>query len=205
MKIFSIIGVSQSGKTTTIEAIIAELRRRGYSVGSIKEIHYEQFAIDTEGSNTVRHRKAGSQLVTARGYYETDILYPSKLPVDEILAHYDFDYAALEGVSDIPVPTIICAHSEQEVEERLSQQCFAVSGRIADKQYRVCGLPAISVMQDAVALTDLIEQKAAAYRPEAAYCYHSAQYIKVADGAAGRLLQRLFGDADEIVLRRIGK
>ena len=75
MKVISICGISDSGKTTTAEHIIKELRRRGYSVGSVKEIHYDQFKMDTEGSNTDRHRRAGSQLVTARGKYETDILF----------------------------------------------------------------------------------------------------------------------------------
>ena len=39
MKVFSVIGLSKSGKTTTIENIIKELRRRNYTVGSVKEIH----------------------------------------------------------------------------------------------------------------------------------------------------------------------
>ena len=46
MKVFSVVGVTKSGKTTTIEQIIKEFIRRGYSVGSVKEIHFEQFAID---------------------------------------------------------------------------------------------------------------------------------------------------------------
>ena len=41
MKVFSVIGISKSGKTTTIENIIKELRKRNYSVGSVKEIHFE--------------------------------------------------------------------------------------------------------------------------------------------------------------------
>ena len=92
MKVISICGISDSGKTTTAEHIIKELRRRGYSVGSVKEIHYDQFKMDTEGSNTDRHRRAGSQLVTARGKYETDILFQEKLPIRDILSFYDFDY-----------------------------------------------------------------------------------------------------------------
>ena len=74
MKVVSIFGFTKSGKTTTVEHVVAELRRRGYSVGSVKDIHFEDFTIETEGTNTYRHKKAGSQLVTARGLYETDIL-----------------------------------------------------------------------------------------------------------------------------------
>jgi molybdopterin-guanine dinucleotide biosynthesis protein B len=48
------------------EAIIAELRRRNYRVGSVKDIHFEGFALDQEGTNTHRHKMAGAELVTAR-------------------------------------------------------------------------------------------------------------------------------------------
>ncbi len=52
MKVLTVTGLSGSGKTTVIENLIKELKRRGYSIGSVKEIHYEAFAIDTPGKNT---------------------------------------------------------------------------------------------------------------------------------------------------------
>ncbi|MFA7550797.1 MAG: molybdopterin-guanine dinucleotide biosynthesis protein MobB, partial [Sedimentibacter sp.] len=60
MKVFSVIGITKSGKTTTIENIIKELLKRNYTVGSVKEIHFEQFKMDPEGTNTFRHKTAGS-------------------------------------------------------------------------------------------------------------------------------------------------
>ncbi|HCS10941.1 MAG TPA: molybdopterin-guanine dinucleotide biosynthesis protein, partial [Clostridiales bacterium] len=54
MKVFSVIGITKSGKTTTIENIIKELRKRNYTVGSVKEIHFEEFKMDVEGTNTHR-------------------------------------------------------------------------------------------------------------------------------------------------------
>ena len=83
MKVLSVYGYTGSGKTSTIEQIIGELIRRGYSVGSIKDIHFESFAIDTVGSNTDRHRKAGAELVTARGIHETDVLFPKDFPLNK--------------------------------------------------------------------------------------------------------------------------
>ena len=169
MKLFAVIGISLSGKTTTLERIISELRRRGYSVGSVKEIHFQEFAIDSPGSNTDRHRRAGAQQVTARGFYETDLLYQRMLTMDEILLHYDFDFVALEGVSDIPLPTIVTAHTEREVLERLTPLTFAVSGRLADSCESAAGLPALSALTQAAELTDLVEAKALAYRPPHSY------------------------------------
>lgn len=159
MKVFSVVGITESGKTTTIENIIKELRKRGYSVGSVKEIHFEQFAIDTEGSNTYRHKQAGSQLVTARGYYETDILFQEKLKVDEILKFYDHDFVILEGIADENVPKIITAHNEKEVLERLDDMVFAISGRIANTLDEFENLPVINTMDNVERLVDLIEEK----------------------------------------------
>ena len=159
MKVFSVVGITQSGKTTTIENIIKELRRRRYSVGSVKEIHFEQFAIDTEGSNTYRHKEAGSQLVTARGYYETDILFQEQLSVDEILKFYEHDFVVLEGVTDANVPKIITAHNEKEVLERLDDLVFAISGKISNTLDELEGLPIINTMENVERLVDLIEEK----------------------------------------------
>ena len=169
MKLFSVIGVSQSGKTTTIERLIAELTRRGYSVGSVKEIHFEDFAIDTPGSNTDRHRRAGARQVAARGFHETDLLYQHKLDMDEILLHFDYDFVALEGVTDMPVPTIVAAHKAEEVRERRTEQTIAVSGRLSDSCAEVDGLPALSALTQLAELTDLVERHAAEYTPPRRY------------------------------------
>lgn len=159
IKIFSVFGISGSGKTTTIENIIKELKKRRYSIGSIKEIHFEDFAIDTEGSNTDRHRKAGSELITARGYYETDLLYPEKLPLAEILKNYHQDYVILEGIADGNFPKIIAAHDVEEIEERLDKSVIAVSGKIANEINKYKGLPVINSINKADKLVDLIEEK----------------------------------------------
>ncbi len=159
MRVFSVFGITQSGKTTTIENIIRELRKRRYSVGSVKEIHFEQFAIDQEGTNTHRHRAAGSQLVTARGYKETDVLYQRMLSVEEILRFYHHDFVVLEGVTDCNVPKIVTAHNTNEVDERIDDTVFAISGRIANELTEYKGIPVISAVQNIEMLVNLIEQK----------------------------------------------
>ena len=161
MRIFTVRGITKSGKTTTIEEIIKELCSRGYRVGSVKEIHYEQFAIDTEGSNTHRHRMAGSQLVTARGIYETDVLFQEKLPMEKIIPLYedDYDYLVLEGVSDMDVPTILTAHNTQELDQRWSPWVFAVSGRITGETHHYKDVPVIDATKEIARLVDLIEEK----------------------------------------------
>ncbi|WP_353892852.1 molybdopterin-guanine dinucleotide biosynthesis protein MobB [Proteinivorax hydrogeniformans] len=159
MKLFSVIGITQSGKTTTIEKIITELKKRRFTVGSVKDIHFEKFAIDTEGTNTHRHYKAGSDLVTARGLFETDILYKRRLSIEEILRCYEHDFVVLEGVVDYSCPKIITAHNEQELKERVDNHTIAISGRISEKISSYKGVPALSALTEVDKLVDLILEK----------------------------------------------
>lgn len=161
MKVLSVCGITQSGKTTTVEQLIKELKARGHRVGSVKEIHAETFAIDPNPkSNTHRHRKAGAELVTARGYFETDLLFPEKLPMAKILSFYEgYDWVVLEGVDDIPVPTIVTAHTEEDLAEKWSAYSIAVSGRLSAQIDSYQGMPAINALTDAAALADLAEAR----------------------------------------------
>ncbi|KAF1083791.1 Molybdopterin-guanine dinucleotide biosynthesis adapter protein [Sporotomaculum syntrophicum] len=159
MKVFSVFGVSQSGKTTTVEGIIRELMRRGYRVGSIKNIHFQGFAIDTPGTNTWRHRQAGAEMVVARGLRETDVLIPRQLSIEEILTFFDQDYVVIEGISDTLIPKILCAGDEAEVEEGLNDLVFAISGRISNRLSNYNDIPVINALSDVERLVDLIEDK----------------------------------------------
>jgi molybdopterin-guanine dinucleotide biosynthesis adapter protein len=62
LPIISIVGASNSGKTTYLERLIPELRQRGYRIGTLKhDVH--GFEMDREGKDTWRHRKAGAQTI----------------------------------------------------------------------------------------------------------------------------------------------
>ena len=163
MKVFTVIGTSGSGKTTTIETVVAELCRRGYRVGSVKEIHFEAFAIDpVPTSNTRRHRAAGASLVTARGYHETDVLYPEKLAMKDILRHYrGYDWVALEGVDDLPVPAVICTL------DKLRDNVICISGRLGAEMQEYQGLQTFNVLKNAAALCDFLEENV----PDYLECY----------------------------------
>ena len=159
MKIVLLKGISGTGKTTTTVEIIKELKRRGYSVGTVKDIHAEEFYMDTEGTNTYLHRQAGAQLVTARGKYETDIMFDHCLEIDEILDFYDYDYVILEGDSGANAPIILTAYTTQEVDERMNERVFAISGRLSESLSHYRNLPVINALADIEKLVDLIEDK----------------------------------------------
>jgi molybdopterin-guanine dinucleotide biosynthesis protein B len=59
--IISIVGKSHSGKTTLLEKLIAELKRRGYRIAIIKHSHHKD-DLDVAEKDTWRFTKAGSEL-----------------------------------------------------------------------------------------------------------------------------------------------
>lgn len=60
--IVSIVGQSESGKTTLIEKLIPLLTERGYRIGTIKHTHHA-VDIDRSGKDSARHRTAGAETV----------------------------------------------------------------------------------------------------------------------------------------------
>lgn len=159
MKVFSLVGFSKSGKTTTIENIIKELVKRNYTVGTIKQIHLHSFKMDAQGTNTERHKNAGASLVTARGEYETDVLFQEKLNINEILDFYTQDYVILEGIRDFPVPKIVTAFDEESIEARIDDTTFAISGQVSNNINQYKNLPVINSLDNIEKLVDLIEEK----------------------------------------------
>lgn len=152
-------GISKTGKTTTAEAVIRELKKRGYTVGSVKDIHFESFTVETEGSNTDRHKKAGAHPVTARGRGETDIMFNYTLDIETILDFYQQDYVVLEGDSGANCPSIITGRTRAQLDEQYDDRVIAVSGVISETLTEYRGLPVINGMTDAESLVDLIEKK----------------------------------------------
>jgi molybdopterin-guanine dinucleotide biosynthesis adapter protein len=59
--ILSVVGKSDSGKTTLLEKIIPELKSRGYRIAVIKHDAHS-FDIDHEGKDSWRHKKAGANI-----------------------------------------------------------------------------------------------------------------------------------------------
>jgi molybdopterin-guanine dinucleotide biosynthesis protein B len=64
--VVSMVGKSGVGKTTALELIIRELKRRGYRVGTVKHDTHG-FDIDRPGKDSWRHAQAGSDVVVVAG------------------------------------------------------------------------------------------------------------------------------------------
>lgn len=57
--VVSIVGKGDSGKTTFLEKLIAELASRGYRVATVKH-HVHDYDIDVPGKDSWRHARAGA-------------------------------------------------------------------------------------------------------------------------------------------------
>jgi molybdopterin-guanine dinucleotide biosynthesis protein MobB len=107
--ILSIIGKSKSGKTTLIEKIIQELKRRGYRVGTIKHHSHPGFEIDQPGKDTWRHAQAGSNhvVISAPDKIASIRTLEHELSLDEIAAGMqDVDIILTEGFKRAGMPAI---------------------------------------------------------------------------------------------------
>lgn len=109
MKIVSIVGKKNTGKTSLTVKVISELTKRGYNVASIKHSHHS-IEMDKENTDTWKHKQAGSNLVVGVGsttffnvkaeYDLNRILY--------LLKHFDdFDFVIIEGYKSYNYPKII--------------------------------------------------------------------------------------------------
>ncbi len=109
MKIASIVGKKNTGKTSLTVKVIEELTKRGYNVASIKHSHHS-IEMDKENTDTWKHKQAGANLVVGVGsttffnvkaeYDLNRILY--------LLKHFDnFDFVIIEGYKSYNYPKII--------------------------------------------------------------------------------------------------
>ncbi|MBD3289265.1 molybdopterin-guanine dinucleotide biosynthesis protein B [candidate division KSB1 bacterium] len=138
MKTFQVCGRSKSGKTATVTEIIRQLAKQQQRVASIKSIHYEQFRMDSEGTDTFKHAAAGADPVIAAGLHETDILYQQSMDFMDIARKISADWLVVEGFNEFALPKIACAKTKDELEHMVDRRTFAISGVISReiKEYK---------------------------------------------------------------------
>jgi len=159
LKAIAVIGYHHTGKTTAVCALISALKQKGFSVSSIKDIHAESFHADTEGSNSFKHAAAGSAAVWARGLRDNALVIPRRIELPEMLAHLASDYLIIEGMKDAPVPKIVCAETESQLDELIDETTIGISGLISDRLESYKGLPVFCLQKKLDALISLVLER----------------------------------------------
>lgn len=62
MRVYGVIGWKNSGKTSLMERLVAEITGRGFSVSTVKHVHHS-VDLDQPGKDSFRHRAAGAREV----------------------------------------------------------------------------------------------------------------------------------------------
>ena len=117
--ILSIVGKSNSGKTTLMVKLVQELKSRGYLVATIKHSHH-RFEIDKEGKDSWLHTRAGADAVVVSSQTMTGVIRktPQEIPLSEIVNTYlpDMDIILAEGYKTLAIPKIEVSRSEISAE-----------------------------------------------------------------------------------------
>lgn len=116
MKIASIVGKKNTGKTSLTVKVIEELTRRGYNVASIKHSHHS-IEMDKENTDTWKHKQAGANLVVGVG---STTFFNARKEQDlnrilYLLKHFDdFDFVIIEGYKSYNYPKIITSSNVRD-------------------------------------------------------------------------------------------
>ena len=143
MKIVSIVGKKNTGKTSLTVKVIEELTRRGYNVASVKHSHHS-IEMDKENTDTWKHKQAGANLVVGVG---STTFFNARQEMDLnrilfLLKHFDeFDFVIIEGYKSYNYPKIITSPDVRD-------------------EYTIKEVDSFTIDDDGVKeLADLIEEK----------------------------------------------
>lgn len=106
--IVSIVGHSQSGKTTLIEKLIREMVSRGYNIATVKHTHHK-VAPDQPEKDSWRHLQAGSSATVLSSTDNVTLIKPmADAGIDDIaqLLGEDYDLILTEGFKHYNAPKI---------------------------------------------------------------------------------------------------
>lgn len=85
MRVYGVIGWKNSGKTSLMERLVAEITGRGFSVSTVKHVHHT-VDLDQPGKDTFRHRQAGAREVVLASADRLAILVEHRGPEPELPA-----------------------------------------------------------------------------------------------------------------------
>ncbi len=166
--VFGVVGGKKSGKTTVVEALVKELAKRQYRIGTVKHVSEQGFTIDREGKDSWRFAQAGSKTnitVASEELATVEKLQTNRLSIDDILDRFrDTDMVFIEGLRKIVamdkrVPKIVVVKSAEDL-LRASKELdpiLAFTG-LYSAERPVNDIPYVNALSDPARLADLVEE-----------------------------------------------
>jgi molybdopterin-guanine dinucleotide biosynthesis protein B len=163
----AVVGSSESGKTTAIEALIKRLTKQGYTIASAKRIPEPKFTIDTEGKDTWRHANAGATTVLSVAPKELAVIKKvetKKYTLEQLIAEIpdETDIIIIEGFKnlvgqDMTIPKIVATKTDEEISEALNRykNIIAFIGHTPDRKMET-EIPFIDTLKEPEKLVELV-------------------------------------------------
>jgi len=149
-----LVGTSGAGKTTFLEKLVKELKKRSLRVATIKH-HGHDFEIDTPGKDTWRHSRAGADAVAISSPTKFAVIrkVEREMGIDEAAAFFtDADIIIVEGYKKSTKPKIeICRRAHSEKLLSTPDNLLAV---VSDMQWDI-GVPVFE-LEDAAGIAALL-------------------------------------------------
>jgi len=129
MIVVQVVGYKNAGKTTLLERLIDCIASAGYCVGTVKHDAH-QFEIDMPGTDTWRHRQAGSMTTVIASDTRAAFIEERTMKLADILSRlHHLDVVLVEGFKHEAYPKIVLVrdHADEILIEQLEQVIAIVS------------------------------------------------------------------------------
>lgn len=162
-RVFGVAGWKNSGKTTLVERLVAELSGRGWRVATVKHAHLA-FDIDHEGTDSFRHRAAGARevaIVSPRRWALMHELAPdgSEPKLEDMLARLSpCDIVIVEGFKRATHRKIEARRLQAREQTPLSPDDPSIVAIAADHEVADTELPVFD-LDDIVAIADFVTRE----------------------------------------------
>lgn len=171
--VIGIAGWKNSGKTTLVVRLVAELTKRGWRVATIKHAHHA-IAIDDGETDSAQHRGAGASVTAVIGPNRwavvSDVHDGAEPTLDEVVPRLTpADIILVEGYKSAPIARIEVRRAAQSDTRPLPDDDAHIIAIAADHAVSDASNPRalpVFALDDVAAIADLIERTASAVRSE---------------------------------------
>lgn len=160
--IITLVGKSDSGKTTFLEKLIAELAARGRRIATVKHHAHSEHDVDVEGKDSWRHRQAGAVTSVVASASQLGIVRQigRELSLSEIVdaeIGSDIDLVLAEGYKSQATNAIEISRLERS-DTLVLEPGDAIALVTDNPAFADAGVPTFG-LDDASALADFIEAR----------------------------------------------